>query len=136
MENAQETQQLKITNTTRINGYVLFTQIKQKLKEGENANTEIELSDFFAHNILIPPTLNRKPMSNKKAALLAGMLAATMAEQERKDYFEFTNPYAGLEGLTYSGSGQKSYSKSPMTNKQKKSRAASKRAKQARKRGR
>jgi len=75
-------------------------------------------------------------MSNKKAALLAGMLAATMAEQERKDYFEFTNPYAGLEGLTYSGSGQKSYSKSPMTNKQKKSRAASKRAKQARKRGR
>lgn len=42
MENAQETQQLKITNTTQINGYVLFTQIKQKLKEGENANTAIE----------------------------------------------------------------------------------------------
>jgi len=58
-------------------------------------------------------------MSNKKAVLLAGMLADTMAEQERKDYFEFTNPYAGLDGLTYSGSGQKSYSKSPMTNKQK-----------------
>jgi hypothetical protein len=75
-------------------------------------------------------------MNNKKAALLTGLLAATMAEQERKDYFEFTNPYDGLDGLTYSGSGQKSYSKSQMTNKQKKSRAASKRAKKARKRGR
>lgn len=42
MENAQEEQQVKITNTTRINGYVLFTQIKQKLKEGENANMVIE----------------------------------------------------------------------------------------------
>lgn len=75
-------------------------------------------------------------MSNKKAALLAGMLAATMAEQERKDFYEFTNPYAGLDGLTYSGSGQKSYSKSPLTKKQKKARAAAKRAKKARKRGR
>lgn len=75
-------------------------------------------------------------MSNKKAALLAGMLAAAMAEQERKDFYEFTNPYAGLDGLTYSGSGQKSYSKRPLTKKQKKARAASKRAKQARKRGR
>lgn len=75
-------------------------------------------------------------MNNKKAALLTGLLAATMAEQERKDYFEFTNPYAGLDRLTYSGSGQKGYSKSPRTKKQKKARAASKRAKQARKRGR
>jgi hypothetical protein len=75
-------------------------------------------------------------MSMKKAALLAGLLAATMSEQERKDYVKFTNPYAGLDGLTYSGSGQKSYSKSPMTKKQKKARAASKRAKKARKRGR
>jgi hypothetical protein len=41
-----------------------------------------------------------------------------------------------LDGLTYSGSGQKGYSKSPLTKKQKKARAASKRAKQARKRGR
>jgi hypothetical protein len=73
-------------------------------------------------------------MSNKKAALLAGILAATMAEQERKYYFEFTNPYAGLDGLTYSGSGRKGYSKIPLTKKQKKARAASKRAKQARKR--
>ena len=75
-------------------------------------------------------------MSNKKAALLAGMLAATMAEQERKDFYKFTNPYAGLDGLTYSGSGHKSYSKIPLTKKQKKARAAAKRAKQARKRGR
>ena len=73
-------------------------------------------------------------MSNKKTALLASMLYATMAEQERKDFYEFTNTYAGLDGLTYSGSGQKSYSKSPLTKKQKKARAASKRAKQARKR--
>jgi hypothetical protein len=75
-------------------------------------------------------------MNNKKAALLTGLLAATMAEQERKDYFEFTNPYAGLDVLSYSGSVQKGYSKSPLTKKQKKARAASKRAKQARKRGR
>lgn len=46
-------------------------------------------------------------MNNKKAALLAGMLAATMAEEERKDYYELTNPYAGLEGLTYSDSIKK-----------------------------
>jgi hypothetical protein len=75
-------------------------------------------------------------MSNKKVALLAGMLSATMAEQERKDYYEFTNPYARLDGLTYSGSGQKSYSKSPMTNKQKKSRAAAKSARKARRKQR
>ena len=71
-------------------------------------------------------------MSNKKAALLAGMLAASMAEQERKDFYEFTNPYAGLDGLSYSGSGQKSYSKSPLTKKQKKARAAAKSARKAR----
>lgn len=75
-------------------------------------------------------------MSDKKATLLAAMLAATMVEQEKKDYFEFTNPYSGFGGLTYSMSGQKSYSKKPMTNKQKKLREASKRAKQNRKRGR
>ena len=46
-KSVQEAQQLKITNITQISGYVLFTQIKQKLKEGENANTEIELSDFL-----------------------------------------------------------------------------------------
>lgn len=75
-------------------------------------------------------------MSNKIAALLAGMLAATMAEQERKDFYEITNPYAGLDGLVHSSFGQKSYSKSSLTKKQKKARAAAKRAKQARKRGR
>ena len=59
-KSVQEAQQLKITNITQINGYVLFTQIKQKLKEGENANTEIELSDFFAHNILTPQPLTHE----------------------------------------------------------------------------
>lgn len=73
-------------------------------------------------------------MNNKKAAILAGMLAATIAEtQERDSYLKFTNPYAGLDGLTYSSSGPKSYSKKPLTNKQKKVRAASKKAKIARK---
>ena len=44
-------------------------------------------------------------MSKSKAALLAayGMLAAT-AQQEQKDFLEFTNPYAGLPELRYSGS--------------------------------
>lgn len=75
-------------------------------------------------------------MSNKKAAILAGVLAATMAEQARKDFYEFTNSYAGLDGLTYSGSGQKSYTKSPLTKKQKKKRAADKSARKARRKQR
>ena len=76
-------------------------------------------------------------MSRSKAALLAayGMLAAT-ASQEQKDFLEFTNPYAGLPELRYSGSESKSYKKSQLTNKQKKVRAANKRAKQSRKRNR
>lgn len=53
MENAQEMQRLKITNIPRINGYVLFMQIYQKLKEGENANTEIEVS--IGYNSFIYP---------------------------------------------------------------------------------
>ena len=47
-KSVQEAQQLKITNITQINGYVLFTQIKQKLKEGENANTVIEATNFIS----------------------------------------------------------------------------------------
>mgnify|MGYP004707487591 CR=1 FL=1 len=61
----------------------------------------------------------------KKAALMLG-LAATM--------MDYTNPYADLPKMSYSVS--KPSRKSPMTNKQKKARAASKRAKQARNRGR
>jgi hypothetical protein len=61
----------------------------------------------------------------KKAALMLG-LAATM--------IDYTNPYADLPEMRYSGS--KPSRKSPLTKKQKKARAASKRAKQARKRGR
>ena len=53
-------------------------------------------------------------------------LAATM--------MDYTNVYADLTEMSYSGS--KPSHKSPMTNKQKKSRAAAKRGKQARKRGR
>ena len=76
-------------------------------------------------------------MRKSKAAMLAtfGMLAAT-ASQEQKDFLEFTNPYAGLPELRYSGSESKSYKKSQLTNKQKKARAANKRAKQSRKRNR
>ena len=66
-----------------------------------------------------------KIMSMKKAALMLG-LAATM--------MDYTNPYADLPEMRYSGS--KPNRKSPLTKKQKKARAASKRAKQARKRGR
>jgi len=64
-------------------------------------------------------------MSMKKAALMLG-LAATM--------MDYNNPYADLPEIRYSGS--KPSSKSPLTKKQKKARAASKRAKHARKRNR
>lgn len=64
-------------------------------------------------------------MNMKKAALMLG-LAATM--------MDYTNPYADLHEMRYSGS--KASRKTPLTKKQKKARAASKRAKQARKRGR
>jgi hypothetical protein len=47
MKNAQEMQQLKTKNTTPISGYVPSTQIKQKLREGENVNMELELSNFY-----------------------------------------------------------------------------------------
>lgn len=76
-------------------------------------------------------------MSRNKASFLAvyGLLAAA-AQQEQKDVLKFTNPYAGLSELRYSGSESKSYKKSQLTNKQKKKRAAGKRAKQSRKRNR
>jgi hypothetical protein len=66
-----------------------------------------------------------KPQHNVIADNVLG-LAATM--------MDYTNPYADLPEMKYSG--LKPNRKSPMTNKQKKARAASKRAKQARKRGR
>jgi hypothetical protein len=75
-------------------------------------------------------------MKNKGAAFLTGILSATMVDTERKDLYEITNPYAGFDGLTYRGSGQKGYSKTPLTNKQKKARAKAKRAKKARSRNR
>jgi hypothetical protein len=72
-----------------------------------------------------------------KAALLGAILAATVAEQEKESFMKFENPYAGLEGLTYSsGNGQRSFKKAKLSNKQKKRRAANKKAKKARKRNR
>lgn len=64
-------------------------------------------------------------MSMKKAALMLG-LAATMMD-------DYKNAYSDLPEMSYSG--PKPSRKSPMTNKQKKSRAACKRSKKARKRG-
>ena len=61
----------------------------------------------------------------KKAALMMGLAAAMT---------DYTNPYSDLPETRYSR--LRPFCKSPMTNKQKKARAASKRAKQARKRGR
>ena len=76
-------------------------------------------------------------MSTKKRALLASMMAlAAVSETERNSIYEFTNPYAGLEGLSYSGNSHKGYSKLPLTKKQKKSRAKSKLAKKSRKQNR
>ena len=50
-------------------------------------------------------------MSNKKM-LLPLLMGSILAEQENKDFYEFTNPYAGLSGVTYNpGYGSKSYSK-------------------------
>ena len=76
-------------------------------------------------------------MTRSKASFLAayGLLAAA-AQQEQKDVLKFTNPYAGLPELRYNGSKSESYKKSQLTNKQKKKRAAGKRAKQSRKRNR
>lgn len=75
-------------------------------------------------------------MGKLKLMLAAyGMLAAT-AQQEQKDVFEVINPYAGLPELRCSGSESKSYKKLQLTNKQKKKRAANKRAKQSRNRNR
>ncbi len=47
MKNAQEQQQLKTKNITQINGYALTMQIRRKLKEEENVNMEIELSNSY-----------------------------------------------------------------------------------------
>lgn len=60
----------------------------------------------------------------KKAALMLGLAAAAM--------MDYTNPYADLPETSYSGA--KPFRKCPLTKKQKKARAASKRAKQSRKR--
>ena len=76
-------------------------------------------------------------MNNKKAAILGAILASTVAEQEKESFMKFENPYAGIEGLTYSsGNGQRVFKKTPLSNKQQKRRAANKRAKKSRKRNR
>lgn len=75
-------------------------------------------------------------MKNKKSAILAGFLATAMAEQERKDFYEFTNPYAGMEDVIHYTGPKVGERKTPLTKKQKKNRAKAKAAKQARKRNR
>lgn len=62
---------------------------------------------------------------NKKTALLATLAAAMV--------IPITNPYEGLEDLTYSPTSR-SVSKSPLSKKQKKARAKSRNARKARKR--
>lgn len=64
-------------------------------------------------------------MSMKKAALMLGLAAKMM---------DYTNPYADLPEMRYFGS--KPSRKKQLTKKQKKARAAAKRAKQAHKRNR
>lgn len=74
-------------------------------------------------------------MSNKKTALLMGILAASMAEQEHKDFYEYKNIYSGLDGVTYSPSYQ-GVRKNNLTKKQKKARRANKQVRKAKRRNR
>jgi len=69
----------------------------------------------------------------KKAALLAGLYAG--AGMTYRNINEITNPYDGLPEMRYNGNKYPEH-KAQLTKKQKKARAAAKRAKQARKRGR
>ena len=75
-------------------------------------------------------------MSNKKAAPLARIIAASMAENQDPTIMKFGNPYEGLPELTYSGSKPTHRRKTPMSNKQLKSRAAAKVARKARRKNR
>lgn len=69
----------------------------------------------------------------KPSLLIAyGLLAATAIPQEREVY-ELTNPYSDLPPIRYNGR-DKVERKTQLTNKQKKARAANKRAKKSRKR--
>lgn len=75
-------------------------------------------------------------MSNKKAALLAGIIAASMAENQDPTIMKFGNPYEGLPDLVYSGNKTTHHRKTPMNNKQLKRRAAGKAARKARRKNR
>jgi len=70
-------------------------------------------------------------MSRNKESLLAGIYAAASISAMS----EITNPYDGFPEVRYNGNKQPAR-KPQLTKKQRKSRAASKRAKKARKRGR
>lgn len=79
-------------------------------------------------------------MRRKNTALLLaayGMFGLS-ANQEQKEIYKITNPYAELPELRYRGieSNRAYKSKLQLTNKQKKARAKAKRAKQSRKRNR
>lgn len=70
-------------------------------------------------------------MTMKKAALLAGIYAATAMDTMN----QITNPYDGLPEMRYNGSKQPER-KTQLTKKQKKKRAAAKSARKARRKQR
>ena len=76
-------------------------------------------------------------MNTKNKAALLGLMAAAMASEEKNEYFKFENPYADLPEPYIGGSDTpRPHKKTELNNKQKKKRAAAKRAKQARKKQR
>ena len=74
---------------------------------------------------------------SKSIKLLTALAVLEATSQKKDDVFMIENPYADLPDLSYSGGHAKaSKHKSNLSKKQKKTRSASKRAKQARKNGR
>jgi len=68
--------------------------------------------------------------------LAAYGILAVASSQTQEDLFTLTNSYANLPELRYDNIEPKRYIKSQLTNKQRKARSASKRARQARKNNR
>lgn len=76
-------------------------------------------------------------MSSKNKAALLGLMAAAMVSEEKNEYLKFENTYADLPEPYIGDSGTpRPYKKTELNNKQKKKRAAAKRAKKARKKHR
>ena len=72
-------------------------------------------------------------IQNKLSILAAYGMMAALSSQESGDILEYSNPYNKLPQVRFTSNDGKKYSKSPLTNKQKKSRAANKKARQQRK---